>query len=598
MQGNLDPPKSAPVGATLSNPELASALAAYFRMNPSGVAQSPEEVAAATGLPLEGVRRAMRAPERSAAGPTATAPRIANLQKGRPGWWTKAGALWDRTTEQSTLYVVGSSGTAMIIGWLIDKALGSSSAGMASGILILVAILTHLIVYGRSGSFANVLRGSAGLYGVLAAYALLLVANNSGPRVQANGTPMERPDTPIEAWLLIMLGFAFMMILYALIGLLAAAVGGYASIKREDRNLDRMSRQELLDRLFEIQDRLNAYPRSAAEVDRMVHKVPLFAEIARQPIPWAGLLGFGFSVISVFLTASMDMTPGSSSVPSVGQLLILFALTLISLAIQLVLAYIAPTIGKSILTALTYQLAGLPAILIPVGNYGPNRLTENLASMVSGIAFALLLGLIGGLGGLAEKRATYRRRLLENDPETLLSELIEIRRRLTPDMHEITVMVVDAAKSSEMKANADPFVAEWSFRAYQQMLERIAEEHAGQVFSTAGDGATMTFEAPENAIRAARAVQASIDDFNEQINKLESPFRLRIGIHSGKVRGSLEKVQYTEVIDIAAHVEAASEVGGIAVSSAITNQLPDLEGEPFPYPVDGLQVLRLRMDQP
>jgi class 3 adenylate cyclase len=206
---------------------------------------------------------------------------------------------------------------------------------------------------------------------------------------------------------------------------------------------------------------------------------------------------------------------------------------------------------------------------------------------------ALGMAVIVGLASKIEHHSEYQRKLRDDDPQVLLAEYIDIQKRLNPGPREVTVVVVDAARSSLMKQMSDPFVAEWSFRAYQQVIERVTYEHGGEVLATAGDGAVLTFKEPAQGLTASRAILEKVDDFNERTNKLSMPFQLRIGVHSGQISGFINQVQYAEVIDVAAHIEAAAQIGGIAVSEKIMEQIEGLDGEKLSIAIDGFEVFQL-----
>ncbi|HTQ08595.1 MAG TPA: adenylate/guanylate cyclase domain-containing protein, partial [Fimbriimonadaceae bacterium] len=187
-------------------------------------------------------------------------------------------------------------------------------------------------------------------------------------------------------------------------------------------------------------------------------------------------------------------------------------------------------------------------------------------------------------------KAARETNLQRNDQATLLAEMVRIQWKLSNEAASVCVMVVDAAKSSEMKAAADPLTVEYSFREYQEWIENVSAEHGGRVHSTAGDGAVVAFTDCEQALVAARDLQRDVSRFNRTVNRLSMPFRLRIGLHTGEVAGDINKIQFTEVIDIAAHIEKACPIGGIAVTDAVAEKLAadyfrDLEAE-----IDGHRV--------
>ena len=203
----------------------------------------------------------------------------------------------------------------------------------------------------------------------------------------------------------------------------------------------------------------------------------------------------------------------------------------------------------------------------------------------------LIVTLFGYLGGIVQRRAAEELSLAQNDPASILAEMVRIQWRLSDRTNMVCVMVVDAAKSSEMKSFADPLAVEYSFREYQTLLEDLSKHLDGRVHSTAGDGAVIAFNSAEAAFTAAKRIQTDIERFNREDNRLQLPFRLRVGLHLGEVVGDLDEVEFTEVIDIAAHVQAAAPVGGIAVTERVAEHLDADEFVPLARQVDGQNVL-------
>src|SRR5690606_547747 len=154
-------------------------------------------------------------------------------------------------------------------------------------------------------------------------------------------------------------------------------------------------------------------------------------------------------------------------------------------------------------------------------------------------------------------------------------ELVKLQWRLNPKTQATCVLVVDVARSTAMKANADPLKIEWSFREYQLLIEGWVNRNNGEVLSTAGDGAVATFATCNEAMLCAKQIQTEMPRFNARVNRLDDPFRLRIGLHTGETSAQMADVQYNELIDIAAQVESHSPVGDIAVTERVARFLPN-----------------------
>jgi class 3 adenylate cyclase len=140
---------------------------------------------------------------------------------------------------------------------------------------------------------------------------------------------------------------------------------------------------------------------------------------------------------------------------------------------------------------------------------------------------------------------------------------------------------IDVVGSYKMKAEADrPAHIVVSFERFRTFVGDCIQEFGGQVLNSNGDELMCFFESTLDAVRSASAILARLDDFNENQNVLGSPFRFRIGVHTGRSLVDRERgVAYSEVLDIAGHLQKAADVNGLCISGATLEALP--EGLPF-----------------
>jgi class 3 adenylate cyclase len=159
-----------------------------------------------------------------------------------------------------------------------------------------------------------------------------------------------------------------------------------------------------------------------------------------------------------------------------------------------------------------------------------------------------------------------------------MEEKIE-RDRLIEEQFSVTgsFVDIDVVGSYRMKAEADrPAHIIVSFERFRAFVEEVVEEFGGLVLNSNGDELMCFFESTLEAVRSSSAILGRLDDFNANKNVLSSPFRFRIGIHTGeslvdRARG----VAYSEVLDIAGHLQKAAEVNGLLVSDATLAALPE-----------------------
>jgi class 3 adenylate cyclase len=119
-----------------------------------------------------------------------------------------------------------------------------------------------------------------------------------------------------------------------------------------------------------------------------------------------------------------------------------------------------------------------------------------------------------------------------------------------------------------------------SFERFREFVGGVVEEYDGLVLNSNGDELMCFFESTYNAVKAGSEVLRRLDDFNKSQNLLSSPFRFRLGAHTGmslvdKVRG----VAYSTTLDIAGHLQKDADTNGLLISEDTLRALP--EGLPF-----------------
>lgn len=566
----------------------AARLALYLKDHPDALSLDSEMLSKRAGVSVDTIRRARNRAE-STARTQETKPKRRRSGEANPGFFERVASMWNAVTLYPAWFVVITTIIAVGVTTLFDSApsaesqSGVFSVDASNGAAFLVALVLQWLMYFTRGQGRVVLQGALGIYGVSLVGSLILVVTD----------PPDGSDSRLAGFFILAFAFIFISAFYALISMVFSVFGALYKLRKENRSRDRLTRMELLELLFDIQDRLAKGPEQAV-LERDWRHRPVFRDIQRNYWAWNFVVGFGFSTVTVLLAGALSSPRFGVEGEDIKIALVLGLLGLIGFLFQAGLAFLGRTLGRSILGAIVYSVSGIPALFLPFGGFGLERFMRAYPENVIGsVVSTLMIGFVAGVGAVLEERRTHQRLMKGDDPETLLAELIDLQQRLNPGQREVTVMVVDAARSSVMKSMADPYVAEWSFRAYQQLLERITDEHGGEVLSTAGDGAVMTFDDPRQALEAAFAVQERIGLFNKNVNKLSMPFRLRVGLHMGAVAGQIDKVQYTSVIDIAAHVEAASLVDGVAVSQPVLDAIPGLTGEPIEILIDGFTCYHL-----
>ena len=493
--------------------------------------------------------------------------------------WSWVSKAWRSATKNIVLFLVLTSVLAFLCFFFSDSVKGvfQTASGFHVKVSGILAVFTLVVI--PAIQFAALAKCDRYRYAILGA---LLFGTATGFATRFGGAG-------------IALGLMY---------LIAAApfvVGGsYLRMRREGRATENLSRQELLERLLTVRTALSEATTSAPAAKTKGQRFQAYLE---KNVIWiAFLFSLVQSAAASLLLASID--PGrklllasasaSKSLPSglsIGLLIAIGFVSISSYLAQFLVGFLAVKFTRSLWVMLAF-----------VGSYALHFLTPwsyvtfavlskvGYGNLIAGCFTMAVLILIGNLTRQLYDYAAVKARRGANDPETLMSEMIELEWRLTPKSSRVTVLAVDVAGSTAMKRDADPMVTEWSFREYQKWVERVCAKYGGKVESTAGDGAIVGFVDPGQALSAATAIQSEVDEFNRSVNRMSVPFRLRIGLHTGDVQGDLGDVQFTRVIDVAAHIESKAPIGGIAVSETMTESLGGRSVQKAAVTTDGHDV--------
>jgi len=382
-----------------------------------------------------------------------------------------------------------------------------------------------------------------------------------------------------------LLGGVFLGLLLSAIFFGLTALGGVFQMRKSEKQRLALSRQQLLERLFDIRDRISA-------VSSTTRRRTMFDSLfARKIIQFSPIIVGVTMVASSLLDKIARTLPEMDGIDS-GRIVLLGSLSFVSLLlltiVPLITGFFTRNAGRAVLLFLLGELVLSGMDLLPLSS----GKIWSFNHLVAAIGRLMLYG-IGAIVGIMTQTRIENDQLEQNDHEALVREQAELEAMLRPVKRRVCVLVIDAAGSSRMKANADPFVAEWSFREYQSWIARVCERHLGTVHATAGDGAVVGFSDCENALKAAMELQATLPIFNERVNRIPAPFLIRIGLHAGEIEGELDKVQFTEVIDIAAHVEGKTPIGRIGATQLVTQECA-YEFVVSEAETDGYQVFLLR----
>jgi class 3 adenylate cyclase len=418
----------------------------------------------------------------------------------------------------------------------------------------------------------------------------------------------EKPPMPLPLSVIVILCGWSMAFLNLMLGGILVVMGGSIQMAAQKRRSAARSRQDLIIRMFELQHQIAVLP------PRSSHKMPAWIAFVRQHLflTTAALMFFTASLshanallfhVDIFaLQQAQVLQQSHPSKPSIvviapglnssSFVAIASILGFLEVAIRIFLAVIANSWRKvwHVAAGILAGAAAATAWAIPAGALGstPPAMVVVLPAQeaVSGLVLVLLVRFVVGFN----RALSAFRKGGSPDEAALVGELLEVRYRLSAHPEVVCVLVVDAAGSTQMKKSEDPLRVEYSFGSYQNWIGRVIAANNGKVEIRTGDGAICAFGSAEAAMAAAVQMQTDLREFNETENKLNIPFRLRVALHAGLVHADLEKVQFTEVIDVAAHTEKHSPIGGIALTEAFVQTLAVPPSLPVCATVDGFAV--------
>lgn len=595
-----------------TDPQAYQHLASFLRRNPDAIYQDPSLLSDRFGVPktvvvevLDSVRDrvARRAFEQSSEKHPLVRFVAGLLEKTLVPAGKTVRKGWHSTTSSPAWFVGTSTLVASLLIFLLSQhsikqtseRLTTLNSDLIGTIIFLTAVTLQFLCYFRHGMARHALYG--GLLNWVITSTLTIVSAWYSGQDRLGG--MEAMSLNLA----IAFGLLFVSALYAALGVIVAILGAYRIMRKAEAQREKLDRQELLQRMFEIEERLRQGPSEPTEDIGLLNN-SVVRRVSKHPIAGSIALGLALGAIQVATIGTLNILDarhkGGAGYEVAAQIVWLI-MGMAWVFCEAIVGFVNRVFVRSFLACGLFAIAFALPQAIPFGGYGLHHLLAYFPSMYGAtLLLVLVIAIFSSLGATVEEKASRSRGLRKNDPGALLAELLDIQYLLTPEAQEVCVMVVDVARSADMKTAADPFVVEYSFREYQNLVAEISDRYRGTVHSTAGDGAVVAFPSCAEAFGAAKRIQTEIDVFNHEVNRLRAPFRLRIGLHRGQVQGDIGKVQFTEVIDIAAHVQAVAPVGGIAMTEAVANELGDEPVVQLRDKVDGhtvLLVLNPTLDQ-
>ncbi|MEK7287464.1 MAG: response regulator [Elusimicrobiota bacterium] len=120
-----------------------------------------------------------------------------------------------------------------------------------------------------------------------------------------------------------------------------------------------------------------------------------------------------------------------------------------------------------------------------------------------------------------------------------------------------TFVSIDVVNSTLMKVNSPEEDSIFSFLSYQKFIEKVVLGRRGRIVSITGDGIMAQFASSQDGVEASVGVIEGLDRFNQNTNLLKAPFRLRIGVNTGKIYQDNEEDEASRQIMPSPAIDAA-----------------------------------------
>jgi class 3 adenylate cyclase/tetratricopeptide (TPR) repeat protein len=171
-------------------------------------------------------------------------------------------------------------------------------------------------------------------------------------------------------------------------------------------------------------------------------------------------------------------------------------------------------------------------------------------------------------------------------PKGLTEKILAQRNRIEGERKQVTVMFCDMEGFTRLTESLGPEEAYGIMDQVYEILIHKVHDYEGTVNEMTGDGIMALFgapialeDAPQRAIRSAIAIHREMARFSDKIKKeiegIPSPFKMRIGIHTGPVvvgtLGNDLRVEFKAVgdtVNLASRMEGLADPGSTYVSEA------------------------------
>lgn len=157
------------------------------------------------------------------------------------------------------------------------------------------------------------------------------------------------------------------------------------------------------------------------------------------------------------------------------------------------------------------------------------------------------------------------------DAELILPQHLSPHLRAADEgQRPASVVSCDVVDSTRLKASATSEQAQQTFDRYLALTRAVMEQRGGEIVSVTGDGHLTVFAHARDAVEAAIALRAAIQEFNVKDNATSFPLVLRIGVASGALPATLEQFGaiVAPVLDLASKLQQTARPDEVLICEA------------------------------
>ena len=149
----------------------------------------------------------------------------------------------------------------------------------------------------------------------------------------------------------------------------------------------------------------------------------------------------------------------------------------------------------------------------------------------------------------------------------------------------VAIHAADVAGYSRLMGD-DEAATVATLTAYRGVFVEQVSGHGGHVVDTAGDSVLATFDSPVEAVGCAIAVQRELGRRNAQL-AAHRAMHFRVGVNLGDIIGRDDGTVYGDGVNVAAHLQALAEAGGICLYDKVHTEVRAKLDGPVVVPIKG-----------